>query len=186
MTVHPVFNSFPEIHVNDEIVLREIKESDAAGFYFYITDPEVQLYISDEDIPTSIDNAVHELRYWSSLFTHQRSIYWAIADKKTNTIIGTCGFNNWSQLHRRGEISYDLARNYWNKGIMTKVIKEMIKFSINNMGMERIQATVTLQNKASTRVLEKLGFKREGLLKHYAYLHGKGKDFYMYAYVKES
>lgn len=184
MSDHPIFSHFPVIDIDEEFVMRQIDDAnDAAGFYYYITDPEVNRFISNEDIPSSLEGAVHELRYWGSLYTHQRSIYWAIAHKRTNTIIGTCGYNNWSQLHHRTEISYDLARDYWNKGIMTNALRKMIKFSVTEMGVKRIQATVTLQNKASIRVLEKLGFKREGILKHYAYLHESPKDFYMYAYV---
>lgn len=181
--VHRVFKSFPTLDIGDGIVLREIKDHDAPGFYFYISDPEVNRFISDEDIPSCLETAVTELHYWSSLFHHHRAIYWAITEKASNNIIGTCGFNNWSQAHNRGEISYDLARSHWNKGIMTNVLKHMIKFGVKNMDLKRIQATISVENGASVRVLEKLGFQQEGLLKHYAYLHKEPKDFYMYAYV---
>lgn len=179
-----VFNKFPVIEL-EQFRLRELTEHDAAGLLEYISDPEVNRYISDEDTPKNIQEAFEEVKYWSSLFHYKRSVYWTIARKKDDKIIGSCGYNMWSMGHARGEISYDLARSCWNRGVMTKALKAITDFGFEKMKLNRIQATVAISNAASIRVLEKLGFKREGCLQEFGKLKESFEDSYMYAILRK-
>lgn len=179
-----IFREFPVLQLKD-VVLRELQVSDYKAFYNYISDPMVNKYLSDEDTPKSLDNAKEEIQYWASLFTHKRSIYWGIARKDTDMLIGTAGFNMWSRTHQRAEASYDLARPFWGKGVMTRVLQAICDYGFSTMGVNRIQATVAEDNIGSIRVLEKTGFRQEGLLKEYGILHGKKKNFHMMAYLSK-
>ncbi len=180
-----VFAYFPTLRLDNGIILREIKlDHDYRDFYKYITHPEVAHYLPADDIPSNEDNAKIELGYWAKLFTYRSSIYWAIVDENTNKIIGTAGFNFWNHEQRRAEISYDLNYDFWGKGIMTKTIKAISDFALNNMQVQRIQATVAIDNFSSIKVLEKSGYMREGILHKYGILGGKTYDFYMYARTK--
>jgi ribosomal-protein-alanine N-acetyltransferase len=100
-------------------------------------------------------------------------------------LIGTAGFNVWSRTHQRGELSYDLARPHWGKGLMTRVVQTICDYGFSAMGINRIQATVAIDNIASIRVLSKVGFQEEGLMRDYGILHGKKKDFYMMSYLRK-
>ena len=182
--INSFFAVFPEIRMSD-VVLREIRPEDANNFFHYINNMHVKKYLSADDTPSTIEKAREELGYWSRLFRYRHSIYWGIADSKTDQLIGTCGFNNWSTCHQRAEISYDLAYEYWGKGIMTRIIAAMCEFSFTKMNTNRIQATVTLENMASFKVLEKNGFIAEGMMRNYGLLHGQKKDFYMCGLIKE-
>lgn len=181
--MHKLFNSFPVINL-DTIILRELAISDVKDFYSYITHPEVARFLADEDAPKSKEEAVEELLYWLNLYRHKRSIYWGIAEGSSNKLIGTCGFNNWNPLHKRAEVSYDLARAYWGRGIMTHALREICNFAFNKMEVHRIQATVAYDNAGSLRVLEKLGFIKEGLMKKYCILQGLPTDYYMLSLVR--
>ena len=64
---------------------------------------------------------------------------------------------------KKDEIGYWLARPYWNKGIMTKVVNKLCEIGFGKFGLMRIEATVFIHNAASCRVLEKGGFKKEGI-----------------------
>ncbi|MDD5699925.1 MAG: GNAT family N-acetyltransferase [Candidatus Nanoarchaeia archaeon] len=57
------------------------------------------------------------------------------------------------------EIGCFVAREYWNKGIATKATKKMLDFGFNKLKLNKIWAGVDINNPASSRVLEKLGFK---------------------------
>ncbi|MCD6035108.1 MAG: speG [Rickettsiales bacterium] len=176
-----IFERFPVLDAGEGIVLRELVREDAPALFEYISHPEVQRFISDEDIPRTPPEAIRETEYWGGLFHQRQSIYWAIADRETNHLIGTCGFNFWNRLHKKGEISYDLARPLWGKGIMTRVLEKMIQFGFEEMQMHRISATVSPENPASIRVLDKLGFKHEGCMREYKIVHGGWEDAVMYA-----
>jgi ribosomal-protein-alanine N-acetyltransferase len=180
--MNTIFDSFPVLTINDNIVLRKINiEDDYKNFFYYITNPLVTKYLSSDDIPASIDFAKIELGYWDKMFDRKSSIYWAISLIKANKIIGTAGFNFWNQTQRRAEISYDLDPNFWSKGIMTSSIEAITNFALENMQVQRIQATVAIDNFSSIKVLEKNGYNQEGILKKYGYLSDQMIDFYMYA-----
>lgn len=176
---------FPELLLDDVVVLRELQKLDAMDLLNYLTHEEVFRFINEEDTPRTLREAEGEVHYWSSLFKQRRSIYWAIALKETNQVIGTCGYNVWSRTHDRAEISYDLDYDYWGQGLMTSVLRLIIKYGFEHMKLKRIQATVVLENKASIRVLQKLGFKDEGILKKYNCLRGKYCDSRMLAILDE-
>jgi [ribosomal protein S5]-alanine N-acetyltransferase len=174
------FTEFPRIELGD-VILREIQQQDVESFYKYISSAEVIKYLADSEIPSSVENARVELMYWGTLFMKKSSVYWAIADKKSGEIIGTCGFNSWSREHRRVEISYDLSHQYWSRGIMTNVVKHLTEFAFSKMNANRIQATIVDFNKGSIRVLEKCGYKEEGLMKNFGVIQGNSHNFYMYS-----
>jgi [ribosomal protein S5]-alanine N-acetyltransferase len=183
MTIE-IFKEFSAIDINDEIFLRQITRNDIASFYQYISKPEVTKFLSDPEIPNNLNEAETELMYWADLFLKRRSIYWAVAKKENNELIGTAGFNSWSQYHRRAEISYDLSHLYWGRGVMTSVIKKITDFAFKHMQVNRIQATVLHYNVGSLRVLEKCNYIREGRLINYGILHGKEEDFFMCAITR--
>lgn len=176
-----LFEFFPTFQLS-QVVLRQIlPEQDYENYFHYMNHPEVAKYLSSDDLPIDLEAAKKELNYWSSLFGYRSSFYWAVALKESNQLIGTCGFNHWNKTHNRGEISYDLDRNYWGRGIMSEAIKEISKFGLEAMKMQRIQATIAIDNIPSLKMIEKGEFNREGLMKSFGLLHGEVKDFYMYS-----
>ena len=56
---------------------------------------------------------------------------------------------------------YFFGCEYWNNGFTTEAIQVLISFAKEKLRLERIVARVALENKASVRVLEKLGFKKD-------------------------
>lgn len=175
-----LFSQFPVLK-NDRFILREIKLSDAENFFHYMTNSHVSKFLSAEDLPKDLAGAVSELGYWRSLFITHRSIYWGI--EIDNRLVGTCGYNNWSRVHKKCEISYDLSYQYWGKGIMTEVIAIITEFAFKKMLVNRVQATAAIDNIGSIRVLEKNEFKREGTLAKYGILNNVVKDYYIYSKV---
>ncbi len=182
MNVQPFFGPFPIIDLGD-IILREIASSDAQEYLDYMSMDQMAGFLTKENRPKNFDAALEEVNYWSSLFPSKRSIYWAIALKDSNKIIGTAGFNAISFANSRAEISYDLDPNYWGKGIMLRSIKSILQFADNALEIIRVQATVITDNQRSLNVLERCGFQREGYLRKYEVVEGELKDYYMYARV---
>jgi ribosomal-protein-alanine N-acetyltransferase len=176
-----VFTQFPVLQT-ERLVLREIDpQQDLEPFYSYITDKRVNRFIAEDDIPRNIEDAALELGYWAGLFHKRHSIFWAISLKNNDKLIGTCGFNNWSRTHNRVEISYDLSHSHWGKGLMTEALTAICDYAFMIMQVNRIQASIAIDNVISQRVMEKLGFVKEGKMSEFGFLHGYKKDFYMYA-----
>lgn len=176
MSIERIFDSFPVINVDENFLLRQITHDDIADYYEYMQDKDVLRYVPNECIPTTIVRAREEVEYLLDLFRYRRSVYWTLARKEDNKLIGSCGFNYWNRDHSRAEISYDLSKEYWGQGIMTKTVKAVLAFAFTQMQLRRVEATATPSNKGSLKVLSKVGFKREGLLRDQKFLHGKFHD----------
>jgi len=84
----------------------------------------------------------------------------------------------------RAEIGCWLTRKYWNKGIITKVTKLVTKFGFEKLGFKRIYGYVFPFNKPAMRVLEKAGYKFEGILKKNTKKGNRFIDDYLFAKVK--
>jgi [ribosomal protein S5]-alanine N-acetyltransferase len=86
---------------------------------------------------------------------------------------------------KTGDFGYWIGEFFWGKGIATAVGNAMVDYAFLNLPFLRLQAGVFAWNPPSMRVLEKLGFVREGVLKHSAYKDGQLIDRAMYALTKE-
>ncbi|KAL3505943.1 hypothetical protein ACH5RR_031325 [Cinchona calisaya] len=82
----------------------------------------------------------------------------------------------------RGEIGYVLASKYWSKGIATKAVKMVASTIFAEWPhLERLEALVDVENIGSQRVLEKVGFTKEGVLRKYCLLRGITRDMVMFS-----
>lgn len=182
MNIQVFFGDFPKIDLGD-VVLRKIEVSDAERYLSYMSDSRMEGFLTKENRPQDYAKAQQEVGYWGSLFETKRSIYWCIALKENNLMIGTAGFNTILFGHDRAEISYDLDPEYWGNGLMLKSIKAILRYSDLILRLKRVQATVIIDNNRSIKLLERCGFEREGYLKKYEIVEGEHKDYYMYARV---
>lgn len=182
MNIQPFFGPFPVIDLGD-IVLREIRDGDSPDYFRYMSDDRMLGFLTRENRPETLEKATEEVNYWRSLFPAKRSIYWAIATKSDDKMVGTAGFNNILFPHDRAEISYDLDPDVWGNGIMLKSIKGILKYADNVLSLKRVQATVIIDNERSIKVLERCGFEKEGYLKKFEIVEGEHKDYFMYARV---
>lgn len=178
------FSKFPVIHLGN-VVLRDLRLGDAADYFALMTDPLVNQFLSDEDVPKTMDGATNEVRFWGGLFYKKSSVFWAIADSTSGRLVGTIGYNMWNFYNRRAEICYDLMPTYWRQGIMTKALANVLDLGIKKMRINRIEARCMLHNKASQRLLEKMGFKLEGTIRQYRIIREVPTDVLLYSLLRK-
>ena len=170
------FDYFPVLQPEDNIILRQITTADAKDYFEYMNNENVAQYLSGTNLPHSLEHSISELQYWSSLFSSRRSVYWGIVLKDLNKLIGTAGFNNLWRTHARADLSYDLNFDYWGLGIMYRSLDNILNFAKNEMGVVRVQASTVVSNDRSFKLLTKLGFEKEGVMRKYEYLYNKHQD----------
>ncbi|GKA60888.1 acyl-CoA N-acyltransferases superfamily protein [Tanacetum coccineum] len=86
----------------------------------------------------------------------------------------------------KADIGYGLAAKYWGQGIATAAVKMAVKMVLTDFpDIVRLQAFTDVENIGSQRVLEKAGFKKEGLLRKYTLLKGCIKDTLVYSFLSE-
>lgn len=184
MTISAFYQqAFPILDMNDQYYLREQGPEDTQAFFKYYTDPEVSRFIL-ATIPVTLFEAESEIHYCRNLFKQQQGIFWTIARRDNNLMVGAVGLyiNN---FHHRAEISYDLDKNYWNQGIMSAAIQAVSHFAFEKMEVYRLEAVTLKENDASKRLLEKNNFVHEGTLHNYKYFKGRPFDIEMFSKVPE-
>jgi ribosomal-protein-alanine N-acetyltransferase len=157
------FATFPVLHT-PRLILREIRQADAEAILRVRGDIRVTRLNSGQPM-RSVDEARELIEKARQAFADQRRIDWGITLKANPEagVIGRCGFNYWLRQDRRASIGYDLAYIYWGKGIMTEAVRAMVAFGFDQLDLNRIEADADAENIGSMRVLEKVGFRREGM-----------------------
>ena len=167
-----VFQAFPHLET-ERLILRRLHLSDAKALFTILADEEVTRFYDDEAF-TEISQAREQLESWASGFDARRCVRWGIALREDGDVIGTCGYYGFHGRHARASIGYELARSYWRQGIMTEALDAVIGFGFREVGLNRIQAVVMPGNEGSDKLLEKLRFRREGVLREYENWREKG------------
>jgi len=107
-----------------------------------------------------------------------------IIEKKDGTRIGMAGYLT-VQPYRVVEIGYWLLPKEKGQGYGSEVAKMMVDYLFLSKDIERVQATMHIENRASQRVLEKVGFTREGTIRRLYFIKGKWKDALLYSILRE-
>ncbi|SEJ69993.1 ribosomal-protein-alanine N-acetyltransferase [Bhargavaea ginsengi] len=174
---------FPEL-TTERLLLRAATPADADDMLRYLSDPEVMKHTGMELFQTAED-VLDEIRWYRSLVEEGSGIRWGIALKESGKMIGSCGFHNREPKHFRAEIGYELSPEHWGKGIASEALQAVVRYGFSHLQLERIEALIEPENEPSLRLVEKNGFQREGLLRHYEYGRGRFDDLYMYSILKE-
>lgn len=157
-------------------------------------------HINDVSDLTSLANNPNIARYMADVFPHPYTIengktFIAFATSNPNSKIfaivvngkpaGSIGLHLQTDILRKNaEIGYWLGEPYWNKGIITKAIPQMIDYGFKNMDIVRIFARIFGNNIASQKVVEKCGFKLEGKYEKTLFKNDQFLDEFIYAIRK--
>ena len=149
----------------ERLILRRFKVDDAqCMFNNWASDEEVTKYLSwPPHKEVAITKAYLEMviKEYEELTTYN----WAIELKEIGEAIGSIGVaqcqNDIDSVH----IGYTLGKDWWNEGIMSEAFREVIKFLMEEVGVNRIDARHDTKNPNSGKVMEKCGLKYEGTLR---------------------
>jgi RimJ/RimL family protein N-acetyltransferase len=156
-----------------------------------------------EDAPSLVRHA-NNRRVWVNLrdrFPHPytsddgaRFLAWVLAERpETNFAIavgkeavGAIGYQIQPDVHRiSAEIGFWLGEAYWGRGIVTEALRAVTEHAFHTHNLRRLFAGVFEWNPASMRVLEKVGYTREAVLRKSAIKDGRIIDQALYAIVRE-
>ena len=105
----------------------------------------------------------------------KKRLYWLIIEKNSNKAIGTLGFIFSAPLHHGVfDFGYGISRQYWGKGIFQEASTAVLNYGFKSLDAQRIQIFTREDNTASVKSVQKLGFKKEAVLKHF-YQTNKGR-----------
>lgn len=173
-TIYRIFSHMPELET-ERLTLRPMRVCDAADMYDYAHRPEVTRYLLWSPHP----DVQHTRRYLEYLATRYRlgQFYdWALIDKASGCMIGTCGFVRFEIAHNSAEIGYVLNPDYHGKGLMTEAVKRVLRFGFSVLGLQRVEARYMVENAASRRLMERVGMSFEGIHRRMMLVKGQYRD----------
>jgi [ribosomal protein S5]-alanine N-acetyltransferase len=174
------FNPFPELNTT-RLLLRRLTDADVPALFTIRSDERVMRYIGREPAkePGEIEKLIQQL---NENIDKNEAILWGIAFKENpQQIIGTICLWNMEPHNYRSEIGYLLHPDHWGKGIMKEAVRVTIEYGFAALGLHSIEARTEAANKASSVLLEKTGFLKEGYLKENTYFRGKFSDTIIYS-----
>jgi RimJ/RimL family protein N-acetyltransferase len=157
------------------VLLRWLEEDDVDDLYRIFGDPEVMRYWSSPPLADRAAAAalLAEIR---ELFARDELYQWGVALPDEGTVIGTCTLTSFHAESGRAEIGFALGRKHRGRGYMSDAVAGLLDYAFGPLGLRRLEADVDPRNGPSLRLLERMGFRREGLLRERWVTGGEVQD----------
>ncbi len=174
---------FPTLTTN-RLILREIVASDASKLFEIYSNKDAMRFFGADPI-----EAVEEAEKLIEIFANWRKssnpgIRWGIERKSDHKLIGTCGLFKWNRNWRSCSTAFELSEAAQGNGFMQEAIYSAFSWGFETMSLNRIEALVHPQNHSSQKLLHKLGFKKEGILREAGFWNGKHHDLIQFALLR--
>ncbi len=138
--------------------------------------------------PDELERAAwrHRLRRYRKDFARGTAVAFFIFDTSTGKLLGGITLGNIRHgVSQSGHIGYWLGESHAGRGLMVDALGLLSRFAFETMRLHRIEAACIPDNARSIRVLEKAGFRREGLLRSYLKINGKWRDHFLYGLISD-
>ena len=168
------------------LFLRSFTLNDAPILAAYRSDPVVSRYQS-WDTPYSLEKALRFIADLQHIEPGTPGEWYQVAleTKENKWIIGDCAFCLLRDDSRQAEIGFSLAKQYQGQGYGVEAVDRLLEYLFLDLWVHRARAYCLVDNLASIRLLERIGMRREGLLRQSYWHHDHWVDEYAYAILRE-
>ena len=157
---------------------------------------------SDGDDLWALQSNPHVLRYWDSppwtdrarvdrfldtcraMATEGSGTRLVVERADDATFLGWTSLNRWNPDFRSASLGYCFREAAWGHGYATESAAALLTWAFATLDLNRVQAETDTRNLASARVLEKLGFQREGTLREDCVVNGDVSDSWVYGLLR--
>jgi ribosomal-protein-alanine N-acetyltransferase len=184
--------------------LRPVAQADAPELFAIFSDPVVMRYWSTPPwtVPTQAEEMVRRESAGAAAGSSVRLAVLlrggvgtaagtaagtapdATRARRPEDVIGTVSLFALDLGNRRAEIGYALHRSAWGHGYAAEAVTGVLDHAFCELGLNRLEADIDPRNEASARLLERLGFRREGLLRERWIVAGEVSDSALYGLLR--
>ncbi|MRG86010.1 GNAT family N-acetyltransferase [Salinibacillus xinjiangensis] len=167
---------------SERLFLREFTKSDWIGVHKYASQDIVcQFQPWGPNTEKDSKDFVNQVIKDSKQKPRTRFVFAIIYNE---IMIGAGEFNIRNFTHKVGEVSYIVNPDYWGKGIATEVSTLLIDFGFGELKLHRIYATCDPRNIGSSKVLEKVGMTKEGIIREDLLIKDGWRDSSLYSVLE--
>jgi RimJ/RimL family protein N-acetyltransferase len=154
----------------ENVILRTFEKSDIDQLHKFRNDKAITGSLGGFSTGNSREAIDRKINSWEQ---HGNTMIWAVALKENDLCIGHIGLYDIDYVSRKAEVGMLIGeQTYWGKGIGFAITEAIVEFAFAQLNLHNIQARVLENNLASLRVFEKLGFKKDGILRDFQYRDG--------------
>jgi ribosomal-protein-alanine N-acetyltransferase len=177
------FKTFPQLETR-RLVLREVKPSDTKDLFRFMSDEDTvtQNLIPPHKQIAETDKLVKTL---TKQYDKKKELRWGVTIRGSDTIIGLTGFYNMLVKDFQTEVGCLLAKQHWSGGIMTEALAAILAFGFEKMTFYRVTAFILPDNIGAIKMVKKVGFREEGLLKECKFCNDQFYDLGIYSLLKK-
>ncbi len=166
------------------VTIRPVQASDAALLDRWRLEPSVREHQPLSDASAAQLLADLNRQRSDDLYSSRgQRFQWLVLDDLQPAGWITLVIINWS--HGLAEIGYALSTEFQRRGLMAEALRILLADLFEHTAIRRVEARCAISNRASQRVLDAVGFEREGRLRGYFVLRGQEIDNYLYAILKD-
>jgi ribosomal-protein-alanine N-acetyltransferase len=155
--------------------LRFLVPEDAAALFELASDPEVTRFFSWG--PYTEESQSHEfIEHLAREREAGRRLELGLVRNKDDRPIGLTGFSDFSRRDRRATVGTWLGREHWGSGANNESKALVLSLGFKHLGLHRITALASPDNRRSLRALERIGFWTEGVLRDFHFHDGIPRD----------
>jgi ribosomal-protein-alanine N-acetyltransferase len=169
--IYRLFSHIPTLET-DRLTLRGMRVSDAPHMFEYARRPSVTEYLTWEP-HTSEEETREYLTYVGQRYRTGDFYDWAVVDKESGRMIGTCGFTSFNCPSDSAEIGYVLNPAFQGRGLATEAVLRVLAFGFEELKLHRIEAHFIEGNHASRRLMERAGMRFEGFARESMKIKGR-------------
>jgi [ribosomal protein S5]-alanine N-acetyltransferase len=176
--------SAPPLLETSRLHIRLASESDLPALLTFNGDDEVTRFLPYATWK-SLDDARAWLKRMQGLQDAGGTLQFVVVDRQSALAIGTCLLFKHDEGSSRAELGYVLARSHWGSGVMIEALTALINHAFTHMALRRLEAEIDPRNVASARLLQRLGFTQEGLLRQRWNTKGELTDSALYGRLRD-
>lgn len=165
------------------LVLRPLADSDAPALMAIFGNPRVMRYWSTPPW-TTVDQALRFIERSHHFAQQGDGVRVGITRREGGELIGQCTLFDWQRQNRRAEVGYSLAESAWGQGHATEAMGALLQWGFDTLDLHRVEADLDPRNTPSARLLERLGFVREGHLRERWIVDGEVSDSWLYGLLR--
>ena len=179
--IHGGVDTLPEFPTLESklVRLRQLRYKDIPIMPRLIT-ADVVRYLVHVPYPYETVDARRFINKSRRNFQLEKEIDFAIELVDNGSLVGVISLQNIDRVSKNTQMGYWIGNKYWNMGIATESINLVIHHAFHVLRLHKVYANVLSTNRASIRVLEKNGLKKEGELKHSIFKEDKFYDVLLY------
>lgn len=170
-----------ELHT-ERLTLRWLDAGDAAAQFAIFSDPDVMRFINEPW--TSMEKAEQTIAQLIAHYHDGSGLTFGVVLRDSGQLIGNVNLHRFFDMNRRCEIGYALASRYQKRGYATEALEALVGYAFGTLDQNRIEADIDPRNTASARVLERLGFCKEGYMRERWIVDGQKQDSAFYGLLR--